>query len=120
MAIFGSVTYYFSDGFIPDLNPLLGEFSVIDWRGSRTNGYPCVDLARFCSSIYRNGSSKTDNLISSYIGGLGISKFEMSIYCLLSIGRLGANLDQFPKERFNSLCERLFEFLQAHRLTVAD
>ncbi len=110
----------FQRRFIPDLNPLLGEFSVIDWRGSRTDGYPCIDLVRFCSSIFRNGSSKTDSLISSYIGGLQISKFEMSIYCILSLGRLRADLDQFPKDRFYFLCERVFEFLQAHSLTAAD
>jgi hypothetical protein len=34
----------------------------------------------------------------------------------LALGRLGAELDQFPKEHYCSLCDRVFEFLQVHTL----
>ncbi|RYH06237.1 hypothetical protein [Tropicimonas sp. IMCC6043] len=98
----------------PRINPVLGDFTVIDWRGSRMNGYPCVDWMRLCSSLFKVGSSSNDRLISAYQSALGISALEFQVYCFLALGRLGEELDQFPKERYIAMCDKALAFIDAH------
>lgn len=95
-------------------NPVLGQFQIIDWRGMRQDGYPCADLVTFCSSLYRRGASGPSAHIERYIKGLSIPRTEMYLYCLLRLGQIRANLDQFPKPQFYALCEGTLEFLKAH------
>ena len=38
---------FFERRIFENINPVIGDFSVIDWRGMRLDGYPCVDLVRF-------------------------------------------------------------------------
>jgi hypothetical protein len=97
-----------------DINPTLGDFKVIDWRGARLDGYPCIDWMRFCSSLFKIGCSGNDALISAYQGALGISAIEFRVYCFLALGRLGSELDQFPKEKYIALCDKTLAFIDAH------
>lgn len=105
---------------LPGLNPTLGDFRVIDWRGARLDGYPCADAIRLVSSLYRANSSKSFRFMNQYLAHLEISDFNMAIYCLLSLGQLAENLDQFPKGRYCQLCEETFNFLRAFNVAALD
>lgn len=98
------------------LNPALGDFAVIDWRGVRLDGYPGLDLSRYCRSIYSPGDARTRAIMRDYGAALGVSSREMSLYLMLALGRLGAELDQFPKQRYASMCDKVFRLLQTHIL----
>jgi len=105
---------FFERRVLPNINPSLGDFSVIDWRGARLDGYPCIDWMRLCSSLFRDGSSRNNELVSAYINALGISALEFQAYCFLALGRLGDELDQFPKERYIAACDKTLAFIDAH------
>jgi len=105
---------FFERRMLENLNPALGDFSIIDWRGMRLDGYPCLDLTRYCRSIYSAGDARNGAIVRAYGASLGLTKQEMSTYLMLALGRLGAELDQFPKERYRSMCEKVFRFLQNH------
>ena len=104
---------FFERRIFEDINPSLGDFSIIDWRGARLDGYPCIDWMRFCSSMFRTGSGTNDRLIHAYIDALGISTYEYKVYCFLALGRLGGELDHFPKERYVTACDRTLAFIDA-------
>lgn len=100
----------------PLVSPFLGDLNVIDWGGSYDNGYPCADLVRFCSSIYRKKSSDVDRFILRYTTSLNISNFEMGVYCMLSLGKLRMNLELFPKDRYYFKCQKVIKFLDTYKL----
>lgn len=105
---------FFARRAFPNINPALGDFSVIDWRGARLDGYPCSDWLRFCSSLFKSRSAQTAELISAYKNALEISDLEFQVYCFLALGRLGGELDQFPKERYIAACDNTLAFIDAH------
>ncbi len=98
----------------PIISPFMGDFRVIDWRGSNTHGYPCCDLVRYCLSFYRPGSKSAGSAIRKYNSMLEISEVHFGLYIFASLGRLGMNLDQFPKDRYIALCKKYFEFIKFH------
>lgn len=102
------------------LSPILGDFFVIDWRGARLDGYPCKDVVRFCRSLYGAESPRSGALVKSYREALGLCPFEMGLYCILSLGRLGANLEFFPRPRYYALVQETILFLRAHGCTSVD
>lgn len=96
------------------VNPFLGDFSIIEWRGMRLDGYPFMDLVRFCLSLYNVDSPQNAMLLRKYREHLCVPKGDESVYIMLALGRLGAELDQFPKERYCAMCDTVFRFLQNH------
>lgn len=88
-------------------------FKIIDWRGSKLDGYPCADVLRLLKSTFKPGSGTARNLFERYQADLGISDSEATIYTLLSLAELGRNLDQFPRANFNALCDETIQFLEA-------
>ncbi len=96
-----------------NINPALGDFSVIDWGGARLDGYPCFDWMRLCRSLFGYGASKNKKFVASYTDSLGISALEFEIYCFLALGKLGAELDQFPMERYIGACDRTLAYIDA-------
>lgn len=105
---------FFERRVLSSINPALGDFTVIDWRGARLDGYPCLDWMRLCSSLFKTGASCNDRLISAYCSGIGVSALEFQMYCFLGLGKLGEELDQFPKERYVAMCDSALTFLEAH------
>lgn len=93
---------------------LMGNFYVVDWRGARLDGYPAADLVRFCESIFIHGGSRPGTLLREYGRRVGIGPYEMGLYVLLSLGRLGMELDQFPRDRYIALSVAVFEFMKRH------
>jgi hypothetical protein len=90
-------------------------FFVIDWRGSRLDGYPFVDLLRLCMSIgVRN--LKARSLFERYAADAALSGIDPALHCLAALGRIGLNLDQFPKAGYLDLVERACSALvQVHK-----
>lgn len=97
-----------------NLNPALGNFAVIDWRSARADGYPCIDLVRFCSSVYKTGARSNDKCVLAYREALELDPIDFQIHCLSSLGRLANELNQMPKKLFVALCDRTLNFVDAH------
>ncbi len=111
----GNILFEYRSRFFPSIHP--DKFHVIDWRGSKDDGYPCIDAIRFLLSIYKFDNPHSISLFRSYTEKLCISNFEVSIYSMLSLGCLSRNLDLFPREHFYGLCEMIYEFLQTRGYT---
>ncbi|WP_306115423.1 MULTISPECIES: hypothetical protein [unclassified Roseovarius] len=106
----------FERGSILRPGSFFGDFFVIDWRGSALDGYPCIDLVRFCTTVYGKQSKLTADLLARYRAALGLSPFEMGLYCTLGLGRLGLNMDKFPVDRFNQLGQTILDVIDVHGL----
>ena len=100
----------------PGASALFGGFHLIDWRGVRMDGYPCADVVRLCYSLWGAQSKRCGPLLAKYRRRLGLTEFEMSLYTVLSLGRLGMNLDHFPPERYAALSNNLFALLGTNGL----
>lgn len=105
---------FFERRILENVNPLLGDFAVIDWRGMRLDGYPFMDLVRFCLSLYKVDAPQNAVMLREYGEHLCIPEDDVSVYLMLALGRLGAELDQFPKERYCAMCDTIFGFIQNH------
>jgi hypothetical protein len=96
------------------LGALQTDFFVIDWGGSRMAGYAGIDIVRYCISAFRPGSSFSESQVQAYMSTLGLSRFQLALFCVSSLGALGLNLDQFPKARYLELSESVFGFLKSY------
>lgn len=104
-------------GFFPMISS--GDFFVIDWRGSRLDGYAGIDIVRYGISSYGTKNRGAGKLLKMYKAAMNISDLQLSLFCMASMGRLGMNLDQFPKGRYIKLVESVFGFLKAHEQVPA-
>ena len=55
-------------------------------------------------------------LLAKYRRRLGMTEFEMSLYTVLCVGRLGMTRVHFPPERYAALSNNLFALLGTHGL----
>lgn len=97
-------------GSVPGFGFLSGEFRIIDWGTARLDGYPCIDIIRFATSLSRK-TNTAGQFVHQYANATAISREEVGIYAMASLGRLGLELDQFPKPRFLAMTEWVFDFL---------
>ncbi|MBK0329356.1 hypothetical protein I5535_18940 [Rhodobacteraceae bacterium F11138] len=97
-----------------------GDFFVIDWRGARLDGYAGIDMARYCISSYGAKGGGAGNVLEAYKASLNISDFQLSLFCMASMGRLGMHLEQFPKDRYIQLVKSVFGFLGVHEQLPAQ
>jgi hypothetical protein len=95
------------------LSPVRNEFQVIDWAGSRPDGFPGIDALRFSLSAFGQGRLAS-RWLGSYCAATGLTKPEFALHCVCAMGQLGTNLDQFPKQRFDALTASLLGFLERH------
>lgn len=103
--------------FDPALIPgVTGTFRVIDWGGARLDGYAGIDLLRYCRSCFRPGARQTRHLMSGYLAALDIPQQEAGLHPMAALGRLGLNLDQFPKARYIALAQDIFALLTENGL----
>ncbi|MDP1702501.1 MAG: hypothetical protein Q8L53_16290 [Aestuariivirga sp.] len=114
---FGNILFYRSAA--SSLSPIRQKFQVIDWGGSRLNGYPGIDALRFSLSAFGQGRVASERFCS-YCDIIGLSKVELSLSCVCSLGWLEANLNQFPKSRFNELASNVVRFLDRHEFLDAQ
>lgn len=92
-------------------------FCVIDWGGALCNGVPVIDMVRYSIS-----SNVTDQIARSellkYFDTIQIAPEELPYYLLISLGRIGLNLEQFPEYRYLDSCEKNFAYMQKIGLTI--
>ncbi len=110
----GNVLFERGNAFRP--SSYFGDFFVIDWRGSALDGYPCIDVVRFCTTLYGTRARQTTDLLAGYRKALGLTAFDMGLYCTLGLGRLAMNIDKFPIDRFNQLSQRIEDVIDANGL----
>lgn len=91
-----------------------GGFKIIDWGGSTTSGSPFVDLTRYLMSTHRQKSRRPRHYIEQYRTALGVAPDDVALYGLAALGRIGLNLNAFPKPRYLLLVERVFRFYQSN------
>lgn len=96
---------------IPALSPFVQDFRVIDWAGSKANGYPGIDAVRFLLSAFGPGRYSVGAL-RGYCERASLSPGDLAVSCLSALGQLGSQLNQFPKERYIVLVTRVHDFLQ--------
>ena len=94
--------------------PFSGEFHVIDWGGSRLDGYACIDVVRYALSLYRPGSRAAGRLLHLYCRALGISGEQARAFCYTSLAQLGFRLEEFPVSRYVELVRQVSGYLALH------
>jgi hypothetical protein len=101
---FWSGNVMFKRSAVAGLAPFLQRFQVIDWGSSRTDGYPGIDLVRFLLPTFGSGLHAS-RFIEHYCRGAGLTATDLSVSCLTSLGRLSAELNEFPKPGFIAMME---------------
>jgi hypothetical protein len=86
-----------------------GAFKVIDWRGSRIEGYGFFDLLRFAQS-FQIGRKTLFEEIQAHQRILNYSRDEAWFTLLSGCGHVARNLGQFPVERFGKMATSLAQF----------
>lgn len=87
------------------------SFYVIDWAGMQRQGYPFLDLARMLMSL-RCDAQFNAGCITNLRAHIGCDKDAVVGYILSACGRLGANLEHFPPDRFRTATRDLYEFVK--------
>lgn len=93
--------------------PLQKEFQIIDWAGSEISGYPAVDALRFSLSVFGHGEYASRKL-QAYCRATDLTKAEFALHSVCAVGWLHANLNHFPKPRFNAMASNIVQFLSRH------
>ena len=88
------------------------SLKVIDWRGSRMDGYGFFDLVKFGHSF----KIKTEELrgeVVIHARSLGIEAIDARTTLLASCGFISRNRGEFPLDNFLSMTNSLCNFLQS-------
>lgn len=92
-------------------------FFVIDWAGARVQGYPFLDLFRFCTS-----SGASLKLMRSEVAAhcriLGCGEQHVLPYLMSALIALGSKLEHFPERRYHAMCRRIVDC--ATRVTTSS
>lgn len=100
----------FDKSAIPGLAPFTRDFRVIDWGGSLPEGHAGIDAVRYLLSAF-GPSSQSKKWAFAYCKAAGLSLTDFSVSCLCALGRIGADLNHFPRAHFVSLVEGVHDFL---------
>lgn len=92
-------------------------FCVIDWGGAQYNGVPVIDMVRYSVSANVTAQKARSELLK-YTNTVQILPDELTYYLLISLGRIGLNLEQFPKNRYLDSCEKNFAYMQKLELAT--
>lgn len=86
-------------------------FTLIDWAGATSIGYPMVDLTRFAVS---SGSSPRAlrRQLNIHCRILGCHLEDAPYNVLASLGHLGRSLENFPRDRYLNMGATLFETIE--------
>jgi Phosphotransferase enzyme family len=106
---FGNIM--FDRSAMPGMAPFVQRFRVIDWGSSRTDGYPGIDLVRFLLSTFGPGVHSV-HAFGRYCEGTRSSLADLAVGCLCALGRLGMELDEFPKRNFIAMVVAVHDLLE--------
>jgi hypothetical protein len=90
------------------------DFRVIDWGGSKLEGYAGIDAVRFVLSAFGTGR-RSALVLRAYGRALGLSREELVLHVYSALGYPIGAATEFPKERMNALTERVHRFLDENR-----
>jgi colanic acid/amylovoran biosynthesis glycosyltransferase len=93
-------------------------FAVVDWGGSRIDGFPIFDLLR-ASMSFRLPSTELRKQIALATKALDCEPIDSFIYVMAALGEIAMRSDQFPLAAFSKMAhDCLFElrsvFPEAH------
>ncbi|MCP5056363.1 MAG: phosphotransferase [bacterium] len=98
-----------------EANVLISEnrhgFVLIDWAGSKTDGYGIFDLVRWATSM-RFPSRKLRAELATHCEHLECDLEDARSHLLASLADLGMNLDQFPRNEFSAMADRCLDTLE--------
>lgn len=110
---------FWSGNLLLPTDPGDAPFFVIDWAGLQHRGYPFLDLSRALMSL-RCSTRFNRNSIQSLCRDTGCETEDVASYILSACGRLGANLEHFPVERFRASTIGLYRFAHSMRHRDAE
>ena len=82
--------------------PWWDRFVVIDWAGSRSDGFAFWDLFRFAQSVGASGR-RLSSEVAARAQMLGCDPRDACSYLAAAIGDLGLHLNHFPFDRYVQL-----------------
>lgn len=91
-------------------NIMLGarwNFAVIDWRGSRMEGYGIFDLMRYALSDRLSERSLRQQL-DAHARAMKIDPAHTAIVLLAGLGHFARHLGEFPEARFMTMAEECY------------
>jgi hypothetical protein len=86
-------------------------FFVIDWRGSRVDGFPLFDLVRVSMSLQLTAKELRRELMHS-CQSLGCDFSDAPYYVAAALGEIASRNDQFPLQAFLGMAEHCFAELR--------
>jgi hypothetical protein len=86
-------------------------FFVIDWRGSRVDGFPLFDLVRVSMSLQLTAKELRRELMHS-CQSLGCDFSDAPYYVAAALGEIASRNDQFPLHAFLGMAEHCFAELR--------
>lgn len=78
------------------------RFFIIDWRGSRINGFPIYDLVRVSLS-YNLTPNELNAAIIRATAALECDPVDALTYVTVALGEIALRVDQFPRDQFLQL-----------------
>jgi hypothetical protein len=86
-------------------------FFIIDWRGSRVDGFPLFDLVRLSMSLKFTASELRQELAQS-CQSIGCEFSDAPYYVATALGEISSRNDQFPMQAFLGMAEHCFAELR--------
>jgi hypothetical protein len=87
-------------------------FFVIDWRGSRIDGFPLFDLVRLSMSLRFSARELRQELMHS-CQSLGCEFSDAPYFVATALGEIASRHDQFPVQAFLGMAEHCFTELRS-------
>lgn len=94
-------------------------FTLVDWRGSETDGFPLFDLIRAASS-FRLSAKSLQRELQRHQDALGCQVDDLPLYLLGALGHYAARLGQMPLEHFRNMADECVRHLSCALAAPAD
>ena len=86
-------------------------FFIIDWRGSRINGFPFFDHVRLSMSLGLSRDELNREILEAS-ERLECDPVDVNSYLAAALGEISMRLDQFPREHFLRMADDCFAELR--------
>ena len=86
-------------------------FFIIDWRGSRIDGFPFFDLVRLSMSFGLSPDELRREIIAT-CESLECALVDVNSYLAAALGEISTRLEEFPRERFLQMTRSYFDELR--------
>lgn len=91
--------------------PWSARFVIIDWPGSRTDGFAFFDLVRMAQST-RPPRGRLRAEVAAHCRLLGCEPADARSYLAAALGDLGGDLEYFPIERYAEIADSSLKVLE--------